>query len=252
MMYFGKRLLSGSSIDSIIGNIKYYLCICLLLQLSACDQNISSQSYFPLNNNSHYIYETTMTTPLAKEKIQYSVKNLGEKLLDNKLVFVRQTSLGTEYYFNKDKATGDIIRIAKRTSAEIKPVYDINHRYVLKQPLIAGTEWVVPARAYLMGRPFSTEYELKDTLRFEMQYQVIGNTETIKVPAGTYENCLHIRGYASFKMGRLLTVIQDHVEVTTDEWYAKGIGLIKLHRKESVDSKYAYGGDYEMQLSVLK
>ncbi|MDG0996819.1 MAG: hypothetical protein P8O97_06730 [Gammaproteobacteria bacterium] len=251
-MNFKKKLLSGSAIDSISVTIKYHLCFWLLLLLSACDQDKSNQSYFPLNNNSQYIYETTTTTPLAKENNQYSVKNLGQKLLDDKLLFVRQTSLGTEYYFNEDKASGDIIRIAKRTSAELKPVYDIAHRYVLKQPLITGTEWLVPARAYLMGRPFPTEYELKDTLRFDMQYQIISTTESIKVPAGTYENCLHIRGYASFKMGRLLTVIQDHVEVTTDEWYAKGIGLVKLHRKESVDSKYAYGGDYEMQLSVLK
>ena len=227
-----------------------YHFLCALLVLSGCEQQ--SQSYFPLDNNWQYVYSTETNTPYIQEQGQYSIENLGRKKLGEKTVYVRRNSQGTNYYLTEDKASGDIARIAKRTSAQREPIADVAPRFVYKNPLIKGTQWLMSARAYLIDRPFSTEYALTDTLRFEMNYQVLSTSETVQVPLGIYENCLHIRGVAKFKLGRILTVIQDPVEITTDEWYAKGIGLIKLHRKESVNSKYAYGGDYEMQLSIIK
>ncbi len=228
---------------------KTYLSLYALFLLTACEPQ--DQSYFPLNNDWEYIYNTSTTTPFNQEQGQYSIKNLGRKQLEGSPVYLRRNSQGTNYYFTEDKASGDIARVAKRTSAQRKPIMDATPRFVYKYPLTVETQWSMPARAYLMDRPFSTEDSLTNTQRFEMNYQVLSTSETIQVSLGTYENCLHIRGVAKFKLGRILTVIQDPVEITTDEWYAKGIGLIKLHRKESVTSKYAYGGDYEMQLSVL-
>jgi len=239
-------------IESLVFKKTARICLYLFALVLLVSCGAEEQSYFPLDNNWQYIYSTETTMPDSQMHGSYSVTNLGKKQYAGGSAFVRRNNVGTHYYFSQDEVSGDVARIAKRTSAEQRPIADTEPRYVFKHPFSEQLQWLVPARSYLMSRPFSTEYELKDTLRFDMNYQVLSTSETVQVPLGRYQNCLHIRGVANFMLGRILTVIQDPVEIITDEWYAKGIGLIKLQRKEVVDSKYANGGQFQMQLSAIK
>jgi len=221
-----------------------FIVLASLLGLSACDS--SSTSYFPLDKGRTYDYQIDITTPYNKSQDTLRIKNLGQQIVDGKNLFVRRTSLGTDYFFKQEAQ--DVNRVAKRTTVELKPRFDEEKRYVLKSPFEPGTKWNYSGQPYLLDRPFPTDYELKRIIHFDMTYEVISVDEEVTTEAGSFKNCLHIQGTAVVDIGRILTIVADEVKFTTDEWYAPGVGLVKLRRFEDVDSKHAYGGTIEMSL----
>jgi len=212
--------------------------------LSACDSN--SDSYFPLAKGHAWDYHIAITTPYEKSQNTLRIKNLGKKNIAGKELFVRRTSLGTDYYFEHEMQ--NVNRVAKRTTVELQPRFDEEKRYVLKTPLEPGTNWNYSGQPYLLDRPFPTDYELKRIIHFDMIYKIISVDEEVTTEAGSFKNCLHVQGTAVVDIGRILTIVADEVKFTTDEWYAPGVGLVKLRRFEDVDSKHAYGGTIEMSL----
>ena len=81
-----------------------------------------------------------------------------------------------------------------------------------------------------------------------MSYRVASRDETVIVPAGKFEHCLLVEGEAK------LTVFADpmtgymDVPTTTREWYAPGVGLVKLERSEPLDSSVFKRGSYIFEL----
>ena len=214
------------------------------LFFTACDK--PSDTYFPLRKGLTWEYHVASTTPYYNKQDTLKIKNLGKKKIEGRDLYLRRTSFGTDYYFAKELQ--NVNRVAKRTTIELKPRFDEEDRYVIKTPIEPGTSWAYQGKPYLLDRPFPTDYELHQTVRFLMTYRIIAVDEEVATPAGMFENCLHIQGTAEVDIGRTLTLVSDHVEFTTDEWYAKGIGLVKLVRFEDVDTEYAYGGTIEMSL----
>lgn len=216
----------------------------IALFLQSCDTD--SGAYFPLEKGLKWRYQVSSVTPHYKNKDTLVIKNMGKRTIDQKDLYVRRTSLGTDYYFVKENL--DVRRIAKRTAAELKAEFDEENRYVIKGPLVPGTSWIHAGQPYLLDRPFPTNYELRRIVHFPMTYKIISLDEEVKTKAGAFTNCLHIKGTAAVDIGRILTIAQDEVKFTTDEWYAPGVGLVKLVRFEDVDSKHVYGGTVEMNL----
>lgn len=214
------------------------------VSLISCDS--STDSYFPLSKGSTWDYEISITTPYNQSQDVLRIRNLGKQRIDGKELFVRRTSLGTDYYFDQEQL--GINRVAKRTTVELIPRFDEEKRYVLKAPFEPGTSWAYSGQPYLLDRPFPTDYELKRIVHFAMTYKIISADEEVTTQAGTFKNCLHVQGTAAVDIGRILTIVADEVKFTTDEWYAPGVGLVKLVRFEDVDSKHAYGGNIEMSL----
>jgi len=75
------------------------------------------------------------------------------------------------------------------------------------------------------------------------------------VPAGTFENTLHIKATGT------ATVLADlakarygasDAEMSTEEWYAKGFGLVKLVRTEYFPNDLFTDGTYTMELAEIK
>ena len=216
----------------------------IALCLPSCDSD--PDAYFPLEKGLTWHYQVSNVTPHYKNKDTLVIKNLGKRTIDQKDLYVRRTSLGTDYYFVKENL--DVRRIAKRTAAELKAEFDEENRYVIKGPLVPGTSWIHAGQPYLLDRPFPTNYELRRIVHFPMTYKIISLDEEVRTKAGAFKNCLHIKGTAAVDIGRILTIAQDEVKFTTDEWYAPGVGLVKLVRFEDVDSNHVYGGTVEMNL----
>ncbi len=212
--------------------------------ISSCDE--SSDVYFPLKKGLKWHYEITKDTPHYNKTEYLAIENIGKKYIDGKDIFIRRTSLGTDYYLLEQE--GNVVRVAKRTAVELRPRFDEEVRYVLKSPHLPGTSWTYAGRPYLLDRPFPTDYELQRIVNFPMTYKIISTGEEVQTKAGLFKNCLHIQGEATVDIGRILTITRDEVKFTTNEWYAPGVGLVKLTRIEDVDSKHAYGGAIKMDL----
>jgi hypothetical protein len=83
--------------------------------------------------------------------------------------------------------------------------------------------------------------------------QVIDDTSaTVTVPAGTFTDCVYVRGSVKLTAdgGHAVGVI--NVEVESEDWYAPGVGLVKSVRRERSDNHLVGSGLYTMELEEFR
>jgi hypothetical protein len=228
--------------------------LCILL--SSCDSSQNNVAggadYFPLEEGRGWSYrvETELTgqSPTIRA---FRIDNVGKKRFRGETYSVRRTSDGTDYYVRRDES--GIFRYAKRTIIETRPTLDASRRMVLPMPMPdnAGKSWSVLSQTYTLHR-VSPNYEppYENIAYFHMTYSVVGLDEDVTVPAGHFKHCLLVEGQAQIDQyaGANTDEGSGEVEVTTREWYAPGVGLVKMERTEPLDGSVFKGGKVLMEL----
>ncbi len=224
--------------------LRYSLLIVLSLVVGC--ENKNGNSYFRLDKGPQWNYAVDIETPSGKQTKAYSVRNIGRKIIDGKSYAVRRTSYGTDYYFVED--SNGVFRVGKRTSVEITPSMDTPMRPVLKYSLEKETKWQVDTHPYVLRRLVPQNESLKQSFTLPMLYTISSTNETITVPAGTFERCVKVVGTADLEL--YVNALRGYVTIpfTTEEWYAPGMGLVKLTRKEELQADTMEGGRYTMEL----
>jgi len=225
-----------------------YSLVIVLSLITACE-NENTSSYFPLNRGPQWNYQIVIETPSGKQFRSYNVRNIGRKTVDKKSYAVRHTSYGTDYYFSED--SDGIFRVGKRTSVEIKPRMDTPMRPVLEYPLEKGMKWQASTHPYVLKRLMPVGEALKNSFTLPMLYTVVSTNEAITVPAGEYKHCVKVVGSADLVL--YVNPLRGYVTVpfTTEEWYAPGVGLVKMTREEKLEADTMEGGSYTMELVSL-
>lgn len=176
--------------------------------------------------------------------------NLGTTEVAGETAMIRRTNDGRDYYLVR-KADG-IYRYASRTLFETYPVVDEPPRMVLPLPYTGSTErrWSVQTVSYVIQRTGpSTVTSVNNPIQgFVMNYRVVTEEATVEVPAGRFEDCLLVEGEATLTLfADPLTGYED-VLITAREWYAPGVGLVKLERAEPLETRVYQGGRYLFEL----
>ena len=204
--------------------------------------------YFPLNKGLSWKYSYQLISADNQENGYYNVTNLGETEVDNQTITVRRTDAGRDYYLLK-KPDG-VYRYASRTLFEKYPVTDKPERLVLPLPFSGDTSrrWSSTTSSYIINRTSPSTITTEPPENFVMTYRISSLDNTVTVPAGRFENCLLAEGEATLTMfADPLTGYTD-VPIRTREWYAPGVGLIKLERTEQLDTRMYKGGKYTFEL----
>ncbi|MBW2504859.1 MAG: hypothetical protein JRE16_09855 [Deltaproteobacteria bacterium] len=177
----------------------------------------------------------------------FQIRSLGSQSVGGTDYFVRRTSSGTDYLIKQDKK--GIYRVGKRTIVDLEVTMDPEPRFVLKYPLEAGTSWVVKTHPYVIRRvhPYVEFYHRSIT--FPMNYHIESTDATVRVPAGVFKNCIEVVGEADLTMYVDPRIGWGELPVTTHEWYALGVGLVKLERTEKLDTGVFVGGTMVMELT---
>jgi hypothetical protein len=219
------------------------------LGLIGCSEKPDASDYFPLQKGLSWKYQYQLTTAVKQVQGLYSVTNLETTEIGNETVTVRRTNNGRDYYLSQ-KPDG-IYRYASRTLFETHPVIDDPPRLVLPLPYSkdADRRWASSTTSYVihMTGP-STISNANPNRDFVMSYQVVSRDETVIVPAGKFENCLLVEGDAKLTMFADPMTGYTDVPITTREWYAPGVGLVKLERSEPLNSSVFKGGSYVFEL----
>ena len=204
--------------------------------------------YFPLNKGLSWEYRYQLTTPLKQEEGVYRVSNLGTAEVGGETVTVRRTNEGRDYYLMR-KADG-VYRYASRTLFQGEPVVDESMRLVLPLPYSDDGErrWSSTTGTYVIHRAGPSTITTDPVPDFLMSYRVVSRDETVVVPAGKFEDCLLVEGVATLKVFADPHVGYMDVPVKTREWYAPGVGLVKLERSEVLDTRIYKGGSYLFEL----
>lgn len=222
--------------------------LCCLSLLQACDKP-ATDDYFPLNQGLRWEYQLTIEHPERLETKALSIESAGETTFKNQTVSIRQTSDGTDYYLAR-QAEG-IYRVAKRTLVESKPQPDAIPRMVLPLPIAQakGKTWSAISQPYLIERVFEgMDVMTADSLQFPMTYSVLSLDETVELPAGKFSHCVLVEGQTDLSLYADARTGHSTVPITTREWYAPGVGLVKLEREEPLNTEVYKGGKMVMEL----
>jgi hypothetical protein len=215
--------------------------------LSACSRG-ESPIYFPLGGDQHWEYRYHETNPLVDNEQRFDIDNAGSKPRNDQRHYLRRNENGTEYWLKIDG--GDVLRVATRTAVEEEPTTDETPLKVMPVKPAVGDSWTILSQPFILERaePFRERFTHDESKRFELHQKVVSLDEEVTVPAGTFRHCLKIEGEA------LIHVLADprlggsEVPIRQTEWYAPGVGLIKLHRIEELGTAQIVGGEVLMEL----
>jgi hypothetical protein len=113
-----------------------------------------------------------------------------------------------------------------------------------------STSWVDTEFTVTLEHTGPPEHSLnRITVPVELQYRIESTDEEITVPAGTFKNCLRIKGVGTTSKNVGFYVGQTDIRVENIEWYAPGAGLVKAVRLETTTSKVLPRGSYELNLT---
>lgn len=221
----------------------------LVLGITACSTEPDATDYFPLDKGLSWDYHYQLITPSDKQKQgTYTVTNLGTTEIDNQMMTIRRTNDNRDYYLMR-KPDG-IYRYASRTLFETHPVVDDPPRMVLPLPTDdSDRRWSSTTTSYVINMVGPSTIVSANAIQdFVMNYRIVSRDETVEVAAGKFENCLLVEGDATLTMfADPLTGYQD-IPIKTREWYAPGVGLVKLERTEPLDARVFKGGRYVFEL----
>ena len=212
-------------------------------------QSIPESSYFPLNEGLEWQYSTIKRTDEGVTRGEYLIGSTGITTDFEESLLTRIDGYGTRFYFRADES--GIYRLGKQNLISRDIQYDAKPRYVLPSPVTIGKSWFADSHPYVLQRLYPVRETFTRQNVFQMSYSVLDTAAQIEVPAGRYENCIHVRGTGT------ATVLADLVkgrygasdaEIITDEWYALGVGLVKLVRTEVFPNELFADGTYTMEL----
>jgi hypothetical protein len=207
--------------------------------------------WFPLEAGHRWSYAVrTVTDPDGEERLDnLELANRGFEEIFSQRAARRRSDSGNEYWLRAD-ASG-VYRMAARGPLDAGPIADEEKRYVVKAPLVVGTEWQAATISYLLARRNEVPKEVRVTHKaIPMTYRIAAVGEAVQVPAGKFADCLRVEGRAEVRLYVDEARKWSPVPLITREWYCRGVGLVRLERHEPVPSKFMVGGLLTMELQT--
>ena len=216
---------------------------CLLLLCGGCGRG--DRAYYPTDTGRWWYYETRAEVRSETSRQRLFVSNLkreGERLIQR-----RQAAQQHVYSITPDGLQHE--GFSEGGAGDTSAVQAAQHMVLPSKPE-PGQQWAFKSRLRVIdSRTFAPEDRLaRLPLNLDMQASVSKIDETVQVPAGRYEGCVRVD--STGKMNVPVDHAQSFVEVVAEqsEWYAPGVGLVRLERKEHSDSTFLQNGSYVQEL----
>ncbi len=208
----------------------------LLFIISGCSDN--NQSYFPLNSIKSWSYKVVIQPEIDKETIYKKTKiSLGKKSLEidkkKKSLYPFLREDGSVFFYKNYK--DGIYRHGYAFARDKTIKLENKKRIVLPMPEKVGKKWAVESKTFLILKRYPY-YDYRATTNFEIKYQIISKDEIVNTPLGKFKDCLLVKGIGKTQFIGDSEIGSIEINITSNEWYAKGIGLVKSIREEKTDS----------------
>lgn len=224
------------------------LCLLLIASLIAACGAPTSPEYFPLESGQRWEYRVHEKKRLVDRVDHLSLRNRSVQLHEGQPYMRRLASDGNDYWIALHDTS--VQRAGLRTAIDFAPRMDATPRTVLQLPPAVGQSWEVETRPYILERaePFRERFSQDHSKRIVLRMQVASLDDVVQVPAGTFTRCLQLEGSGLLNVLADARIGASPVPVTHTEWYAPGVGLVKLERTESLDTQQIVGGKVSMEL----
>ena len=110
-----------------------------------------------------------------------------------------------------------------------------NNRLVIPSSIKIDESWSNDSKTFLILRRYPY-YDYKATTNFKINYKIMSLNETVKTPSGVFEDCILIKGEGQTNFIGDSEIGSIGIKITSEEWYSKKVGLIKMIREEETDT----------------
>jgi len=213
----------------------------LTLTLTGCGED--DPTYYPLTAGRWWYYAVVNTILDEAHASRFLAFNVGRAHSSvHHGVFV-QTSQAHGADFLRADGEG-IVRVAHLRQGMRTPRDDPQPRIILPAQIAVGTRWQTPTT---LGLAESRTFEPRDRLiprrlALMLNKEIVGLDDAVQVAAGRFLACLRIEGVGTIEVPTDRGNSTANVDVRTREWYARGVGLVKLEREEISTSTFIKGG----------
>ncbi|HEX4856423.1 MAG TPA: hypothetical protein VFV28_06385 [Limnobacter sp.] len=225
------------------------------LMVASCS-NVKGTEYFPLKENTQWNYTMNFVMPDGKKSQRLEIQTLheveltvGEKEMDT---HIRRTSDGTDYYI--EERDDGFYRVAKRVVVQTVPHADKEARLVLPKGrnLRVGYTWTLDTAPYVMHWMPPFDKANASIKPFDLVYEIASLDDTVETPAGVFEKCIRIEAMGKMVFYADASAGYREILINHKEWYAPGVGLVKLERDEPLNTSIMKGGKVTMMLTGFK
>ena len=212
--------------------MKFFL---FLLILISCSEKQSN--YFPLDNINSWTYSVEII-PEVENRILYKKTNtaIGQKkiIIDNKekKIFPILREDGTTFFY--EITDQGIYRKGVKYLKNNKINLD-DDRIVLPSDIKVNKTWSNDSKTFLILRRYPY-YDYKATTNFKIDYKIVSLKETVKTPSGIFKDCILIKGEGQTNFIGDSEIGSIGIKITSEEWYSKRVGLVKMVREEKTDT----------------
>ena len=212
--------------------MKFFL---FLLILISCSEKQSN--YFPLDNINSWTYSVEII-PEVENRILYKKTNtaIGKKKIkiDNKekKIFPILREDGTAFFY--EITDQGVYRKGVKYLKNNKINLD-DGRIVLPSDIKVNKTWSNDSKTFLILRRYPY-YDYKATTNFKIDYKIVSLKETVKTPSGIFKDCILIKGEGQTNFIGDSEIGSIGIKITSEEWYSKRVGLVKMVREEKTDT----------------
>ncbi len=212
-----------------------------LLACSACTPG--GADYLPLDTSRWWYYEIAETILDEPRERRYVVSNGGRIGLDGEAVQVQRAQTASRDFLRRN---GNAVeRVAHTRPGLPALVYDQPPRTIVPDPASKPDDtWSVESTlALIESRTFArSDRVIVRRYPVTLEKHLAATDSVVEVPAGRFEHCLEIaaQGRAFVRTDRGNS--EAEVQVAVREWYAPGVGLVRLERSETSSSPFLKPG----------
>ena len=213
--------------------------VLLATALSGCSDD---RSFEPLAPGHWWIYAIDARVLDEPRHSRYVARNAASGELDRLTVVARRAQASSVDYLHRGK--DGVTRRAYRRGPNGTLSFDQPPRVLLPADPVPGKRWSVPSTlALIESRTFArADRVIVRRYPVTLEKTVSADDATIEVPAGLFHDCLLVTGQGRTSVRTDRGNASASVTVTTREWYAPGVGLVRLEREETSTSPFLKNG----------
>lgn len=217
---------------------KTFKFVILCIFLIGCKKEYN---YFPHGKGIIWNYKISIKSSYTgnTKKKRLTVTNSNLLIQGKGTKYSKIYSNGDIVTFFKNKEKNDLYRVAAYFSNEnaldeplekiIIPFLDFKeNNWISKSQLFITKGFQPPLRDFI---PSAT---------FNMKYEIISKGIEVKVKAGSFKNCIHIKGFGETDFIADTRSGPNKVLIISNEWICDGVGVVKEERIEETKSS-AFG-----------
>jgi len=210
-------------------------------------------SYFPLESGRWWQYSTATTILEETARQKFVVSNLGTATIGGREIAVQRVQASLLRYY--ERTEDGVVRIGTRSPSA--PTLKPDDPPLVVVPDTAADPaagFDIPSGLRLIeSKTFARTDQLRPRrLPVSLTARVVERDATVSVPAGTFDHCLVVEARGSRFVSADRGNTSAEVEVVQREWFAPGVGLVKVTREETSPSPFLKGGRYERVLEKYR